>query len=93
MRGDNRADLIDREAISGKIYTLRGVQVIFDEDLAAFYGVETKVFNQAVKRNNERFPEEFMFQLKAEEYAFLRSRSVTSNEGRGGRRYLPYVFT
>ena len=64
---------------------------MLDSDLAALYQVETKVFNQAVKRNIERFPEEFRFQLTNEEETSLRSQIVTSN-GRGGRRYLPYAF-
>ena len=71
------------------VYVIRGQQVMLDSDL---YQVETKVFNQAVSRNIERFPDNFRFQLTAEEYASLRSQFVTSN-GRGGRRYLPYAFT
>lgn len=69
------------------VYVIRGQQVMLDSDLAALYQVETKVFNQAVSRNIERFPENFRFQLTAEEYVALRSQLVTSN-GRGGRRYL-----
>ena len=57
------------------------------------YGVETRALNQAVRRNVARFPEDFVFQLTAEEYTRLRSQSVTSNIGRGGRRYLPFAFT
>ena len=64
-----------------------------NSELAILYQVETKTFNHAVKRNIERFPENFRFQLKKEEYDSLRSQFVTSKEGRGGRRYLPYVFT
>ena len=74
------------------VYVIRGQQVMLDSDLAALYQVETKNFNKAVGRNIERFPENFRFQLTAEEYASLRSQFVTSN-GRGGRRYLPYAFT
>ena len=77
--------------IKNKIYTIRNTQVMLDKDLAQFYQVETKVFNQAVKRNLERFPTEFMFQLTQEEFDNLRSQFVTSS--RGGRRHLPYVFT
>ena len=66
---------------------------MLDEDLAKIYQVETKVFNQAVKRNANRFPPEFMFQLTEEEYISLRSQIVTSKSGRGGRRYLPFAFT
>ena len=65
---------------------------MLDADLAKLYEVETKVLNQAVKRNIERFPEDFMFQLSEEEFDFLRSQSVTSSQW-GGRRYPPYAFT
>ena len=71
--------------IKNMIYTVRGKQVMLDSDLAMLYQVETKVFNQAVNRNKERFPENFRFQLSKEEYDDLRSQFVTSNE-RGGRR-------
>ena len=74
------------------IYTVRGRQVMLDSDLAMLYQVDTKVFNQAVKRNIERFPEKFRFQLTKEEYVSLRSQIVTS-KGKGGRRYMPYAFT
>lgn len=80
------------ETIQSLIYVVRGQQVMLDSDLAALYQVETKVFNQAVKRNIIRFPDAFRFQLTNKEYESLRSQIVTSN-GRGGRRYLPYVFT
>ncbi len=73
------------------IHVVRDQQVILDYDLAWLYGVETKVFNQAVKRNIERFPDRFRFQLTAEEFDNLRSQIVTSSHG--GRRYLPYTFT
>ena len=73
------------------IYVIRGQHVMLDCDLAALYGVETKAFNQAVKRNSLRFPERFRFQLTQEEFDNLRSQIVTSSWG--GRRYLPYVFT
>jgi len=71
------------------------MQVMLDSDLAELYGVSTKVFNQAVKRNTDRFPERYMFTLIDDEFVSLRSQFVTSNkkEGRGGRRYLPNVFT
>ncbi len=78
--------------ISKLIYSIRGKQVMMDSDLAMLYHVETKKFNQAVKRNMNRFPEQFRFQLTKQEFECLRSQFVTSN-GRGGRRYLPYVFT
>jgi hypothetical protein len=83
---------ISEFTIQNMIYTIRGQQVMLDSDLAMLYQVETKVFNQSVKRNIERFPENFRFQLTKEEYASLRSQIVTSN-GQGGRRYMPYVFT
>jgi hypothetical protein len=72
---------------------LRERQVMLDEDLAELYGVETGALTRAVRRNAERFPDDFMFQLTRDEWAALRSQSGISNEGRGGRRYAPYVFT
>lgn len=65
---------------------------MLDADLAELYGVETRVLLQAVSRNQKRFPKDFMFQLSKEEYELLRSQIVISKKGRGGRRYLPYVF-
>jgi hypothetical protein len=85
--------LVPSERIAHSILLLRSQKVLLDADLAELYGVETKVLVQAVKRNLERFPDDFMFQLDAEEFAALRSQSVTSNTGRGGRRYAPYAFT
>ena len=79
------------EEIRNRIYEIRGRQVMLDKDLAELYGVETKVLNQAVKRNAKRFPDDFMFQLKNEEWEILRSQFATSSWG--GTRYLPYVFT
>lgn len=75
------------------IYVIRDQKVMLDKDLAELYEVETKVLNQAVKRNISRFPNDFMFQLTNEEGDSLRSQIVTSKIGKGGRRYLPYVFT
>ena len=83
----------DSTFIQRKIYTIRDVQVMLDRDLAAFYGVETKVLNQAVKRNIERFPQEFMFQLTKEELKNWKSQIVTSKREKMGLRKLPYVFT
>ena len=80
-------------AIEKRIYVIRERQVMLDEDLADLYGVETKRLIEQVKRNLERFPEDFMFQLRKDEVAALRSQIATSNSGRGGRRYAPYVFT
>lgn len=84
--------IVSDKVIKSLIYVVRGQQVMMDSDLAALYQVETKVFNQAVKRNIMCFPDSFRFQLTDEEYKNLKSQIVTSN-GRGGRRYLPYVFT
>ena len=87
-------NLVLTERIERAILLLRGQKVMLDTDLAALYGVEAKVLNQAVKRNIERFPEDFMFQLNADEAAFLRSQTVTLKTGRGQhRKYLPYAFT
>jgi hypothetical protein len=80
-------------AIEKRIFVIRERQVMLDEDLADLYGVETRVLTQQVKRNMKRFPADFMFQLTKAETKALRSQIVTSNEGRGGRRYAPYVFT
>jgi hypothetical protein len=84
---------ITKKGISEKILHIRGMSVMLDSELAKIYGVETKVFNQAVKRNIERFPQEFRFQLTSTEFEELRSQFVTSIDNYGGRRYLPYVFT
>lgn len=84
--------VIPDEIIEAKIFFLRGKKVIMDNDLAALYGVETKNLIRAVKRNTKRFPEDFMFILKKEEFENLRFHFGTSNIW-GGRRYLPYVFT
>jgi hypothetical protein len=81
------------EQIERAIQIVRGQRVLLDSDLAQFYGVQTKVLNQAVKRNVERFPADFAFQITAQEVAALRSQIVTSNVGRGGHRYRPWVFT
>jgi hypothetical protein len=100
----NSITLYDSKAIQKKIYTIRNVQVMLDSDLAKFYGVETKQLNRAVKRNIDRFPEEFMFQLDDNEWESLSYQIGTSNKDslryqngtsikKGGRRYLPYVFT
>ena len=79
--------------IGGQILALREQRVMLDADLAELYGVQTKVLVQAVKRNLARFPQDFMFQLSADEFTALRSQTVTSNSGRGGRRTAPYAFT
>ncbi|MBI5659212.1 MAG: ORF6N domain-containing protein [Nitrosomonadales bacterium] len=104
----NKALLASVEQIESQIFLIRGQRVMLDADLAELYGVETGALNRAIKRNSERFPEDFMFQLTAEEFADLRckigisnlrSQIATSNNsvgnpaGRGGRRHLPYAFT
>lgn len=83
--------LIPVERISSKIYLIRKEKVLLDSDLAVLYGVQTKHLIQAVKRNINRFPEDFMFQLSKEEFKSLKSQIVTSSWG--GRRYLPFAFT
>ncbi len=85
--------IISDDVVVNKIYEIRGQKVMLDSDLAELYGVETKVLNQSIKRNIERFPEDFMFQLAEDEWESLRSQFVTSKTGRGGRTYLPNVFT
>jgi len=86
--------LVPVELIEKKIYLIRGHKVMLDSDLAELYGVATKVLLQAVKRNLNRFPEDFMLQLKYQDVAALRSQIVTLKKGRGEhRKYLPYVFT
>lgn len=84
--------MIPMERIEQAIIMLRGEKVMLDADLAALYGVETRVLVQAVKRHQERFPADFMFQLTRVEFDYLRSQSVTSSQW-GGRRYPPYAFT
>ncbi len=88
-----KTDLISIERIEKAIYIIRGEEVMLDRDLAFLYGVETKTLNRAVKRNLQRFPPDFMFQLTEDEADALRCQIGTSNKRRGGRRYLPYVFT
>jgi len=88
-------DIVPVEHIESKILLIRSQKVMLDSDLAFLYGVGTKVLIQAVMRNIDRFPSDFIFQLSQEEFELLRSQIVTSktSEGRGGRRYLPYAFT
>ncbi len=79
--------------IQNKIYEIRGQKVMIDRDLAEMYGVQTKALNQAVKRNIERFPEDFMFQLTTEETQNWKSQIVTTNSIKMGLRRNPYAFT
>jgi len=81
------------ETIARLVHAVRGERVLFDADLARLYGVSTKALNQAVKRNRERFPADFMFRLTVDEWAAMRSQIVTSSfSAWGGPRYLPYAF-
>ena len=95
----NDLQVIDNKDVQNMIHEIRGIQVILDKDLALLYGTETKKINQAVKRNIERFPDEFYFQLTLEETKFIYSRSqfVTLNNGKLKQgtniKYLPYAFT
>ena len=84
---------IPAERIEKAILLVRGQKVMLDRDLAELYAVETGALNRAVKRNIQRFPEDFMFQITDEEAERLRCQTGISKRGRGGRRYLPYVFT
>lgn len=86
-------ELIPLPAIQRRILLLRGRQVMLDEDLAVLYGVPTRRLVEQVKRNIDRFPPDFMFQLTKDEATALRSHFAISNDGRGGRRYAPYAFT
>lgn len=90
--------ILSDDIVVNKIYEIRSCKVMLDSDLAELYGVETRTLNQSIKRNLERFPEDFMFQLNETEWAFLMSQIVISKtmsnrDGRGGRRKLPFVFT
>lgn len=88
---------MELDLIQSKIYELRGQRVMLDFDLAELYQIETKVLKQTVRRNSERFPADFMFEVTPEEYnaliISLGSQFVTSKETRGGRRYMPFAFT
>ena len=85
--------IVPVELIEKKIYLVRGQKVMLGSDLAELYEVETRALVQAVKRNIGRFPPDFMFQLNNQEVTSLRSQIVISKSGKGGRRYVPYVFT
>ena len=86
------SSIVPKERVEGSILWIRGQKVLLDSDLAALYRVKTKALVQAIRRNRERFPRDFMFQLEREELSNLRSQFVTSRFW-GGRRYLPYAFT
>ncbi len=85
--------ILPDEAIINKIYVMRGKKVMVDRDLAELYGVETRVLNQAVRRNEKRFPEDFMFQMTSEEVHDWKSQIVISNTEKMGLRKPPLVFT
>ena len=87
----NDSQIISIENMQNRIFTIRGVQVMFDRDLAEFYNVETRVLNQAVKRNHRRFSIEFMFQLTSEELEDWKSQIVISNKETMGIRKMPLV--
>ncbi len=86
-------ELVLHSEIGGRIITLRGEQVMLDRDLAILYGIETRTLNQAVKRNIERFPDDFMFQLTKQEFENWKSQIVISNSVTMGLRRMPYAFT
>ena len=86
-------ELFLQNEIKSRIYTLRNREVMLDEDLAELYQVSSKRLNEQVKRNIERFPDDFMFQLTEKEYKNVRSQFEISRSEHGGRRYMPYVFT
>lgn len=85
--------ILSDDIFVNKIYVIRNQKVMLDSDLAELYGVETKRLNEQIRRNLDRFPEDFMFQLTEMEWDSLRSQFATSKNGRGGRTYLPNVFT
>lgn len=89
----DKSTLISVHDVEKLIVTIRGIQVLIDRDLASLYQVEVKQMNRQVKRNIERFPEDFMFQLTKEEYNSLKCQNGTSNERGGDHRALPYAFT
>ncbi|MFI5195636.1 MAG: ORF6N domain-containing protein [Chitinophagales bacterium] len=91
MNKKKALSILPDEAIINKIYFIRGQKVMLDSDLAELYTVPVKVLNQAIKRNIDRFPDDFMFQLTTEEWQILKSQIVTSSWG--GKRKLPYAFT
>jgi ORF6N domain len=93
MAKESKTLMIPDELVMNKIYLIRGQKVMLDRDLAELYSVETKVLKQAVRRNIDRFPDDFMFELTQNEFQSLRSQIVTSKIGRGGTRYSPAAFT
>jgi len=92
-RRNAKNQILPYEKIINKIYVIRGKKVMIDRDLAELYGVETRVLNQAVRRNAKRFPEDFMFQTDQEEFTNWKSQIVISNKEKMGLRRPPFVFT
>lgn len=92
-QGNGNIQVLPEEKITNKIYVIRGKKVMIDRDLAELYGVETRVLNQAVRRNTKRFPEDFMFQMYPEEFTNWKSQIVISNKEKMGLRKPPLVFT
>ena len=86
-------NLVVPNVIQSRIYTIRGVQIMIDRDLASLYNVETRTLNQAVKRNSVRFPDQYCFQLNNDEFSIWKSQIVMSNEDKMGLRRPPYAFT
>ena len=93
MKPENLPEKIDEKIVENLIYEIRGMQVMLDSDVAFFFQVETKIVNKAMKRNQNRFPEDFCFQLKVEEKKVLRCQNGTANSLSSKRRYNPYVYT
>lgn len=90
---EENSKIVKLENIQNRIFTIRGLQMMIDKDLAELYQVETRVLNQAVKRNTKRFPQVFMFQLTKTEFENLISQNVISSFGHEGIRKMPFVFT
>jgi len=88
-----KGNLVPAEFVERRILSIRGQNVIIDSDLAELYGVETKRLNEQVKRNKDRFPEDFVFQITPDEFDNLKSQSATSSSKHGGRRTPPLAFT
>jgi len=89
----SKSSIVLAKRVDSRIFFLRGHRVMLDSDLAELYGVPVKRLNQQVRRNAERFPHDFLFQLSIKEYEILRLQFATSSEQHGGRRYLPFAFT
>jgi len=89
----NEKSIIPSEVITNKIYLIRNQKVMLDRDLAELYGVETKRLKEAIRRNKERFPEDFMFEMSKEEFQNWRTQFATSKEDKKGLRYAPFCFT